>query len=336
VIDRIHDGLASARPALFSVFTGSTEHVPTVAPYLVAAAAVQSRAVPTFSFDPDAGPGWADRFDLGGNPAVDDVWPPGTVSFEDPEMQRRVEPAAFTLVDFAALDRRYGRHFATAPPNTWNGEMRPVDELVDVVRAGHAGPEQRVPYLLMTTADDVLHRVVVDRDLMRTAHHFGETWRSLQELAGIHNSHALALLAAERAKWDEQRAGELINDTVSITPSASPGVDAEARTAVPGPPEPVPAGDEQSEGPAKEAPPEGPYIETVRCTTCDECTNLNPRMFAYDENKQAYITDLSAGTYREMVEATEACQVAIIHPGLPWGPSEPGLDDLIARAAAFT
>jgi hypothetical protein len=59
-------------------------------------------------------------------------------------------------------------------------------------------------------------------------------------------------------------------------------------------------------------------------------------MFAYDENKQAYIAHLGAGSYREMVEAAEACQVAIIHPGLPWDPSETGLDDLIARAAAFT
>jgi ferredoxin len=34
-----------------------------------------------------------------------------------------------------------------------------------------------------------------------------------------------------------------------------------------------------------------PYIETERCTTCNECTNLNGKMFAYNENKQAYIKD---------------------------------------------
>ena len=58
-------------------------------------------------------------------------------------------------------------------------------------------------------------------------------------------------------------------------------------------------------------------------------------MFAYDENKQAYIADLSAGTYRELVEAAEGCQVAIIHPGAPRDPAEPGLDELLERAAAF-
>ena len=101
---------------------------------------------------------------------------------------------------------------------------------------------------------------------------------------------------------------------------------AESAGVEPVPPIPGPSTDDR--GPE-------PFIETARCTTCDECTDLNARMFAYDENKQAYIADLSAGSYREMVEAAEACQVAIIHPGQPWDPTESGLDELVSRAAAF-
>jgi ferredoxin len=78
-----------------------------------------------------------------------------------------------------------------------------------------------------------------------------------------------------------------------------------------------------------------PFIDTPSCTTCDECTNKNNRMFAYDENKQAYIKDPDAGTYRELVEAAEVCQVAIIHPGKPRNQSEAGLDELIKRAEPF-
>ena len=77
------------------------------------------------------------------------------------------------------------------------------------------------------------------------------------------------------------------------------------------------------------------YIETARCTTCDECTDLNNRMFAYDDNKQAYIADLDAGSYRDLVEAAEACQVAIIHPGKPKNQDEPNLDELTKRAELF-
>ena len=77
------------------------------------------------------------------------------------------------------------------------------------------------------------------------------------------------------------------------------------------------------------------YIETPRCTSCNECTNINPKMFAYNENKQAYIKDVMAGTYAQLVEAAESCQVSIIHPGKPRDLNEPDLDALIPRAEPF-
>ena len=58
-------------------------------------------------------------------------------------------------------------------------------------------------------------------------------------------------------------------------------------------------------------------------------------MFRYNENKQAYIADITAGTYRQLVEAAEVCQVAIIHPGKPRNPDESGLAELIERARPF-
>jgi hypothetical protein len=58
-------------------------------------------------------------------------------------------------------------------------------------------------------------------------------------------------------------------------------------------------------------------------------------MFKYNDRKQAYIADIGAGTFRQLVEAAEGCQVAIIHPGSPRDPAEPGLEDLIRRAEPF-
>ena len=63
--------------------------------------------------------------------------------------------------------------------------------------------------------------------------------------------------------------------------------------------------------------------------------HINNKMFVYDANKQAYIADLAAGTYRQLVEAAEECQVSIIHPGKPRDPNEPGLEELMARAEPF-
>jgi ferredoxin len=92
----------------------------------------------------------------------------------------------------------------------------------------------------------------------------------------------------------------------------------------------------QEPAPAPAAPPsDEAWIETSRCSSCNECQNINDRLFGYNENKQAFIKDIRAGTYREMIEAAEACQVAIIHPGKPLNPNEPGLEELLGRAKPF-
>jgi pyruvate-ferredoxin/flavodoxin oxidoreductase len=87
---------------------------------------------------------------------------------------------------------------------------------------------------------------------------------------------------------------------------------------------------EESEGVAIEA-----YIESERCTSCDECTNLNKRMFAYNDKKQAYIKDARAGTFKEMVTAAERCPAQIIHPGTPLNPKEKDLAKWVKRAERF-
>lgn len=109
---------------------------------------------------------------------------------------------------------------------------------------------------------------------------------------------------------------------VITEPDAGQGAEPASSTAVPA-----------TETP--EIPPGEPYIETARCTTCNECTDINSQMFAYNEDMQAYIQDADAGTYRQLVEAAETCQVCIIHPGLPRNQDEPGLDELILRAESF-
>ena len=81
--------------------------------------------------------------------------------------------------------------------------------------------------------------------------------------------------------------------------------------------------------------PDEAWIETIRCSSCNECTQINDKMFAYNDNQQAYIKDLKAGTFRQLVEAAESCQLSIIHPGKPWDPKEPGLEELVQRAQPF-
>jgi pyruvate-ferredoxin/flavodoxin oxidoreductase len=78
-----------------------------------------------------------------------------------------------------------------------------------------------------------------------------------------------------------------------------------------------------------------PYIDTERCTTCNDCININGKLFAYNENKQAYIKDPRAGTFRELVMAAEKCPAEIIHPGTPLNPKEKDLAKWVERAKRF-
>ena len=114
-------------------------------------------------------------------------------------------------------------------------------------------------------------------------------------------------------------------------PAANAASATPALEAVEKPPEAAPAAaDEEEEDMGS-----GPWIETIRCTSCDECTALNDKMFAYNEDGLAYIKDPTAGTYKQLVLAAEACAPEIIHPGDPLNPDEKGLDKLIKRAEPF-
>ena len=60
-----------------------------------------------------------------------------------------------------------------------------------------------------------------------------------------------------------------------------------------------------------------PWIDTVNCTACDECTKLNAKIFEYDADKKAVIKNAEAGPYKDLVKAAERCTARVIHPGLP-------------------
>ena len=319
---RLLKGVAYRGPALFSVYSGASGKASGLAPYLMAAAAMESRAFPAFTYDPSAGPNWAARFCLQANSQVELDWPVKGFAYEDEEHQSVSQDVAFTLVDFLATDRRYANHLARVPREKWNGSMIPIDESLARDRKGLP---DKVPSLLMVDADNKLQKVIVDQSLIRQASRCREMWHSLQELGGIHNSHAEALLAREQKAWQEQ----MRQDAEAARPATVPA-DAPAAAAA----SPAPAAAPEAVEEPQHSPDEA-YIETARCSTCNECTQVNNKMFAYDANKQAYIADVSAGTYAQLVEAAENCQVAIIHPGKPRNPDEPGLAELLKRAEAF-
>ena len=318
----IRRGLEFVGPAVFSLFTPRNDEGSDLPAYLIAAAAMESRVFPAFSYDPEAGNGLADRFVIDSNPKVSFDWPQREFSYEDEELQTVIEDYAFTAADFAVMMRRYGEHFVLAPRETWGEHMLPV---ADYLQLCDSDTFEKVPYVAVVDSENVLRRFVVDDQLIRMVRRCRERWHALQELGGVNNSYASAAL--ENVAVQAPEAGEplpVAEETQSepVAEAAQAALDVEDNVE-----------DDIEDMQAVET--DEAYIETPLCTTCDECTNRNDRMFAYDENKQAYIKDIGAGTYRDLVEAAEACQVSIIHPGKPVNLDEPGLQELVARAEPF-
>jgi hypothetical protein len=319
--DAISAGLKYRGPALFNVFSGLSANFPNLAPYLVSASAAQSRAFPSFVYDPGAGENWAARFRVDGNPQVESAWPVDGFQYEDQDLQAVSEELAFTFIDFAASDKRLSGNFISVPQAKWHANMVPASEYLQLE---DGETTDKVPYVLMVDGENVLHRVVVTHNIISAARRYAQAWRNLQELGGIHNSHALALLEREKEAWEAEKQREIEEIRGELGEGAEQIAAAEA-----------PALEEGVEAVEVKGPIEEAYIETPRCNTCDECTKKNPKMFAYNENKQAYIADIDAGTFRDLVESAEVCKVAILHPGKPRNPDEPNLEELIKRAAPF-
>ncbi|MFN8190407.1 MAG: hypothetical protein U0R78_08185 [Nocardioidaceae bacterium] len=332
--DRIVAGSSSPGAALFVVYSGEGQWLGDLPHYLAAAAALESRVFPSFAYDPAAGDTWAERFTLACNPQPDRDWPVHPVTYQDQALQSVTLDVPFTAADFWACDARLVPHLALAADDGSDGQ---VVAFADHLASNPGAWADELPYLLMISQDDHLHRVLVDRPLVHMTLRSVEQWHRLQELGGIHNSHVDRELARQREEFEEEKAR--LEAAIAAAPGAgtpvagSPAASA-AAPAANAVPEAAPEDVDDLDEPQAHDP-YLPWIETPRCSTCNECTTINDRMFAYNENRQAYIADPDAGSYAELVLAAESCQVAIIHPGKPRNPAEPGLDELTKRAEAF-
>ena len=207
-------GIETPGPALFSVYSGCGGHAPALSPFLLGAAALQARVFPAFVYEPAAGPDLLRRFRLVGNPQVERAWAVATLAYEDADHQRRLEELSFTPADFAAADARFASLVRVVDKSEWSEAMKPV---ADGDAAG------AVPYVPVVDEADRLHRAVVSPPLVAATRLVAATWRHLQELAGIDNSHARRALEIERAAVEEARKKEATErPAAEAAPAARP------------------------------------------------------------------------------------------------------------------
>jgi ferredoxin len=360
LFDVFAEGLNAFAPAFFSILIVDDEEHNN--PYVWTSAAIESRDFPGFTFKGLLGTPWGSRFDIQNNPQSHAKWPTHTLTVVNEEDEKSEMDFEFTYAHKAALSSLYHSNFMQVGQAYWD------DNLISLLEFNGNSVEEnigKIPFIWMLDGKNTLCKVAVSWPMVMATQERLDYWRFLQENSGINNYHVtqavevsesalktshakeLATLKAEHLadieRVREEEAGlvmenltsVLLNlDTSHITTTSSAPVKpvVKADTAVS---TAEAAAEESSEAEDDDVLSNDPYIDTVLCTSCNECTEMNGVMFNYNKDKMAFIADPKGGTFLELVKAAELCPVGIIHPGSPLNPSEPNLDELMLRAEKF-
>lgn len=358
----LHMGLQAEHTALFHILDPGEP-----ADILGHHAALISREAPSFLVSGAANASWGSRFTVADNPDPQENWVRSTGAYLMPDGSEVEQDFPITPVDYAALFPRLLRHFQIVSEEFVTHDLMLMDDYLALPIAERIA---KVPFIWLVLPDRKMVRAAVSMTLTRACEERLGFWHFLQENAGIHNFHAEQATRKLASEWEqklEQEREELnaahaaalqqavdvagrqtMEDLASILMQMDPTSvvpTSGSATTKPVPPAKAKSDTEEEKQPAlpeekPKAPPpvvltEEAWIDTPFCTTCNECIDLNNKMFKYNDDKLAYIADGKAGPFAHLVTAAEACPVGIIHPGAPLDPSEPGLEALIERAKPF-
>ena len=318
------DGLNSRRPAMFNLYTTcQPEHgVADDASEHQAKLALESRAYPLFRFDPDAGVTFKECCSVEGNPAMDADWPTYQLTYLDENGKEGKMELPVTFADFAFSEGRFRKHFRAVPQDAWNDDMIELHEFLQLDEEDRDG---RFPFIWAVNRQDRLMRVLVAQEIVKSCEERRDFWHQIRSLAGEDETvNEVEIANRTKAEMAQRLTSSLLalannGDISALTDSA-----------------PVAGGGNGAAAPTAQAAEHEPvWIETPECTACDECTDIAPGIFQYNEEKLAVVVDPKGGTYKDIVKAAEKCTAGCLHPGTPWNPNEKDLDKLVKRAAKY-
>jgi pyruvate-ferredoxin/flavodoxin oxidoreductase len=144
--------------------------------------ALESRAFPFLVYDPDAGPGLADRLDLDGNPALADTWPIYQLWYRDQGGEQKKMELPLTIADWAASEARFARHFSSVERSCSDEDMVPFHEYLELSEADRSG---KVPFVYTLDSKQRLDRRIASKEIVELAEERLALWSDLKEMAGI-------------------------------------------------------------------------------------------------------------------------------------------------------
>lgn len=329
-VEHLQKGLVSPRPGIFSLLNdpdvGRCEQ------------AVLSRAFPLFRYDPDQSDVFLKRFSLNENPDLNCVWSSTELEFMSASGKKDRLVKSVTFADFAAIESQYQNDFVDLPVEQMNRAV-PVDAYLEMRVADR---HSKIPYVITMNAQGELVKKVPSRRIIAQTADKKHLWMSLCEMAGVHNPYlvefeqallqraeqeklqALASLRQEILGTLEQQKEEAVSQAMTQLASRLAGLsDLSLNQMVQSPSSTTTSQTQVSsaasepvvvESESKEELDEA-WIESKLCTGCDECVTIEPNVFAYNGDKQAYVKNPRGGPYKNILKASKKCSARIIHPG---------------------
>ena len=367
-------GLASRRPAIFNIYTPcQTEHgIPDDSSEHHAKLSLESRAVPVMIYDPDAGNSLTDRFDLEGNPAIEEDWPTYELKYKDEYGKQQSMMLPMTIADWAATESRFAKHFKRIDPAKIKGELIPYHECVKLSPDEAKG---KTAFIYVLTKDQRLDRLAVADEIVALGRERLDFWNEIREMSGDRIPEDVReQIAAEKEAEFEQRLDQIRSDyegridelkksypqdvarrmaealmgqsssslssfisSVSSVPAASKPTGNGPQKAAPAVSAAAVAEEPQAVAAAEEEEDlgMGPWVDQDICTACDDCMKINAKLFVYDGSGKASISDPKNGTFKDLVLAAERCPSGAIHPGAPVNKNEKDLKKWVERATPF-
>jgi pyruvate-ferredoxin/flavodoxin oxidoreductase len=157
--------------------------------------------------------------------------------------------------------------------------------------------QELIPYIFGVDKDEHLIRITLSKTMIDSCADRKSFWRLLKEFAGL----------------------DRIISPVDIKTEETPVV-AEVKTEIP----------------VEKVANKVVTIDTENCTVCEKCFKINKKIFGKREGDgKAIVLNPKAGTFAEIVKASEECKDKLIHPGTPQNPSEKNLEKLVEKAKKF-
>jgi pyruvate-ferredoxin/flavodoxin oxidoreductase len=235
-------------------------------------------------------------------------------------------------------ETRFRKHFRVAPPDTWNENMVPLAEFLELDEDDREG---QFPYVWMVDKENRLTRLLVGQPIVESCEDRRDFWTLLRSFSSEDQPDTEALVEQARQEVVGRMMSELLqiasgsDDSLLALVADEPGADnaAAPAAAAPAPSAPAPSAPAPSAGSSGDY--SAPWIDTVNCTACDECIQINSKIFGYNADKKAIIKNPEAGTYKDLVKAAERCTARVIHPGLPRNRNEKGIEKWIKRGEKY-